>query len=417
MRTSILGLVFALVLAGFAVGGERQEGASDTPVFDEYYRLSREIETLGKNDTPVVREKRAVLRKKLGALRKALREEIGTRNAKIYEARQAELVCRARPEIPAGRKLGFALHDYPLVNGSTSTHPLGVLVACRLLGVDYTWTNRYHRPTSNRGIRASDAYWFEMSDYLVQYRLLATGESRFAERTAAFVNKQIVIHNGTHGGYVALTEKRSDLALLARRPSSKETKSAAGKGITFDVRPVALDAFVFVTHRSNPVRSLTTGQLKGIYSGQVGNWTEVGGHAAGIDAYQRNETSGSQQLMLSAFMGKTPILKSRNRLLRASMGGPYSALTENQNGIAYSVYFYEHFMAASPYTRALAVDGVEPTAETIRKKTYPYTTEVYVVIRKSEPAVSHARKLRDWLLTEEGQAVVSESGYVPLPTD
>ena len=99
------------------------------------------------------------------------------------------------------------------------------------------------------------------------------------------------------------------------------------------------------------------------------------------------------------------------------MAGPFRMLTKDQFGVAYSVYFYEHFMAACPYTRPLAVDGVLPTAETIGSRKYPYVTEVYVVMRRDEPKGTNARKLRDWLLTDEGQAVVAESGYVPLPRE
>ena len=223
------------------------------------------------------------------------------------------------------------------------------------------------------------------------------------------------MHHGTHPGYVALSERRADFCLLARRPSAAEQAAAKERSVTFDVRPVALDAFVFLAHRANPVKGLSTEQLKKIYTLDILDWKEVGGHDRPIRAYQRNETSGSQQLMRSVFVKGTPIRKPGRGLVRDGMGGPFGALTGDQDGIAYSVYFYEHFMAASPYTRALAVDGVEPTSETIRSRKYPYVTEVYAVIRKDEPEDSGARKLRDWLLSGEGQAVVAESGYVPLP--
>ena len=72
-------------------------------------------------------------------------------------------------------------------------------------------------------------------------------------------------------------------------------------------------------------------------------------------------------------------------------------------------------MAGSPYTRTIAVDGVRPTAETIRSGAYPYVAVVVVGIRADAPADSPPRRLRDWLLSPEGQKIVAESGYVPLP--
>jgi phosphate transport system substrate-binding protein len=71
-------------------------------------------------------------------------------------------------------------------------------------------------------------------------------------------------------------------------------------------------------------------------------------------------------------------------------------------------------MSGSPRTRTIAVDGVEPTYETIRQRKYPYTTEVFVVTRKGIVPTDPAARLRNWLLSPEGQSVVRESGYVPL---
>ena len=71
-------------------------------------------------------------------------------------------------------------------------------------------------------------------------------------------------------------------------------------------------------------------------------------------------------------------------------------------------------MAGSAYTRNLAVDGVEPTFETIRDRKYPYAAEVLVVTRKGMDPAAPAARWRAWLMSPEGQAVVRESGYVPI---
>jgi phosphate transport system substrate-binding protein len=106
--------------------------------------------------------------------------------------------------------------------------------------------------------------------------------------------------------------------------------------------------------------------------------------------------------------------KAQRRLIQHSMSGPYLALTKDEQGLAYSVYYYEHFMSGSPNTKTIAVDGVAPTYETIRSREYPYTTEVYIVTHAGLKKRSPIAKFRGWLLSEEGQAVVRESGYVPL---
>ena len=74
-------------------------------------------------------------------------------------------------------------------------------------------------------------------------------------------------------------------------------------------------------------------------------------------------------------------------------------------------------MSGSPRTQTIAMDGVEATYDTIRRRKYPLTTEVFVVTRKGLVPTEPAARLHDWLLSPEGQSVVRESGYVPLPAE
>ncbi len=98
------------------------------------------------------------------------------------------------------------------------------------------------------------------------------------------------------------------------------------------------------------------------------------------------------------------------------MSSVFLKLTSDKEGLAYSVHYYERFMSGSPRTRTIAVDGVEPTFESIRQRKYPHTTEVFVVTRKGIDPTGPTARLRDWLRSPEGQSVVRESGYVPLST-
>lgn len=104
-------------------------------------------------------------------------------------------------------------------------------------------------------------------------------------------------------------------------------------------------------------------------------------------------------------------------IVGSSMSSVYLKLTADENGLGYSVFYYEQFMIGSARTKLIAVDGVEPTTETIRTRKYPYATEVFVVTRAGIDKDSSPAKLRDWLLSPEGQAVVLESGYVPLASE
>ena len=293
--------------------------------------------------------------------------------------------------------LDLTARSYPSVDGSTSTHPLQVLVACQLLDVPCDWRKGSFLETT-RGIGP---------DWNV-------ADSRQAQRILQ------IQHSGTHGAYVRLIEGEAELILVARLPSEDELQAARDKGVALDAVPVALDAFVFLVHVDNGVDALEMETLRAIYAGRVSRWADVMDHAGRpgdvgqeIHPYQRNRNSGSQELMETLVMRGVPMGDAPNMLLE-TMSGPINAIGDDPQGIGYSVYYYATSINPGERVKLIGVDGVTPTPETIANRSYPLTTEVYAVIREGAPRKSKAVPLRDWLLTPEGQAVVERSGYVPV---
>lgn len=282
------------------------------------------------------------------------------------------------------------LRAYPRVDGSTSAQPLQLMAACVILKVEQNC------------IRAEEQ-----------------DPAGYAQRTFYYQppNAQAGIginirHSGTHESYVNLIEGAADLILVARGPSDYELLQAGEKGVNLEIRAVALDAFVFLVHTDNPIASLTLDQIRGIYSGKITDWDALG-WTGKITPYQREDDSGSQELMKQIVMRDIPLIYMPD-LIATKMTGPYLALNEDPSGIAYSVFYYANFMIQSPRVRMLGVNGVIPSTETIQAGTYPLVTEVYAVTRADAPPDSAAARLRDWLLTDEGQAAVAKSGYVPV---
>jgi ABC-type phosphate transport system substrate-binding protein len=97
-----------------------------------------------------------------------------------------------------------------------------------------------------------------------------------------------------------------------------------------------------------------------------------------------------------------------------SMMGPINAIHDDPLGIGYSVFYYATFMLPDENIKLLGIDGVIPTSETIASREYSLVTEVYAVVRADTAPNSPAVMLRDWFLTEGGQATVEESGYVRI---
>ncbi|MBI5031197.1 MAG: substrate-binding domain-containing protein [Chloroflexi bacterium] len=284
--------------------------------------------------------------------------------------------------------LNIIVRDYPRVDGSTSTIPLHRVVACKAFGLRCAWQKP---PFSERTISPDGIQ-----------NLRAGGDKVF----------QATQHHGTNPAYLNLIDGKTDLILVARPPSEDELKAAREKRIELDVRPFALDAFVFLANVQNPVDDLTIENARAIYTGKLTDWASLGGKGT-IKAYQRDRNSGSQELMDALVMKGTPMIKAPNMIIETMMGA-VNAIGGDAQGIGYSVYYYVTFMLPDKNVKLLSVNGIKPTSDNIAKRAYPLTAEVYLVTRKNMPRESMALMLRDWLLTEEGQAAVAESGYVPL---
>jgi phosphate transport system substrate-binding protein len=296
--------------------------------------------------------------------------------------------------------LEISTEIFPNISSSTSAHPLAVLIGCKILNISYVWTNDVYYPY----------YGYVYPENYIVPNASETDKEYIVENITYKVNR-----GGTHGSFVGLIEGNYSLIITARLPSEEELLLANNKSVQLISKPVALDAFVFILNENNNVNNLTTEQIQKIYTGEITNWSDVGGNETwNIIPYQRNKNSGSQELMETLVMKNLEMIDSRD-LMANSMSGPYNLLSREKKGIAYTVYYYKQFMANNfKNIKLCGVDSFYPNYDNIFNKLYPYTTDVYVVIRNDLDPTSPSYKIRDWLLGEEGQDIVKESGYVPI---
>ena len=198
--------------------------------------------------------------------------------------------------------------------------------------------------------------------------------------------------------------------------SEEQLEFLAENDFDYEMKPVAGEGFVFVVNRDNPVDSLTVEQLKGIYSGEITNWSEVGGDDVEIIAYQRNTDSGSQNYM-RAFMGDTPLMEPLTDQIPSSMYSILDVVANYENSvgaIGYSVYSYSDGMYEDlSKIKYIKVNGVEPSLENLYDGSYPLLGYNYAIYSAELDENSPTRALVDWMRSDEGQAVVASAGYVP----
>ncbi|MDR2687394.1 MAG: substrate-binding domain-containing protein [Oscillospiraceae bacterium] len=204
--------------------------------------------------------------------------------------------------------------------------------------------------------------------------------------------------------------------VLGTAPGEEELAIAAQRGVTFLQKPVCRDAFVFITGKNNPVDSLTLEQVRGIFSGEITNWKDVGGRDEAIQAYQREPGSGSQTGMEQLVMQGIPMANPEMVSIIAGMGELVDAVAEYKNSaasIGYSYRYYIDNQYGSVNLKQLKIEGIAPTDENIRNNGYPLSVNYVGAIRAGEEDAPGGLFL-DWILSEEGQACVAQAGYVPM---
>ena len=227
--------------------------------------------------------------------------------------------------------------------------------------------------------------------------------------------------NGTIDAYQRLINGEVDM-IFAAAPSQAQLEAAEHAGMELHMTPIGSEAFVFFVNNKNPVTGLTVEQVRGIYTGAITNWSQVGGRRQSIRPFQRAENSGRQSA-LQRLMGDLPLIEPEEEDRVAGMGGiirEVASYRNYRNAIGFSFRYYATEMVRNGDIRLLALDGVEPTKETIRDSTYPISSYFYAVTAApiGKPAPEERNETMaaflNWILSPQGQTLVEETGYVGL---
>jgi phosphate transport system substrate-binding protein len=283
----------------------------------------------------------------------------------------------------------LSLSNAPIIDGSDSTEPLRNLLMCRLLGIDCQW----HQNLATNGTWGVAPQWHSLSD----------------EDNKTL--QHILQNRNTHGSFVSLIDGENDIIITARGISRDEQKYADEKGAQLLSHPVAKDAFVFIVNPKNPVRNLSIEQIQKIYTGEIRNWKEVGGNDATINPYVRNRNSGSQEKMETIVMAGLAMI-DWPEMIGYVMLAPYYQLANDENGIAFTPFYYYDTIVNDERTQVIGVNGIVPSKQTIEDDSYPYVTHVMASVRADIDKSSTTYQLFYQLATGQHKDIVKESGYI-----
>lgn len=211
---------------------------------------------------------------------------------------------------------------------------------------------------------------------------------------------------GSGNGIKALMDGTTDIAMSSRDLKKKEADDLAKAGHKPIRYTVAYDAIIPVVNPKNTVKKLTLDQLRDVYAGKIKDWKELGGASAPIVVIGRDTSSGTYECFQELVMGKTRV--SPRALLQSSSGGVVQAVAGNPNAIGYIGIGY-----MDSQTHGLTVNGVAPTLDAAKNKTWPISRDLFL-FTAGEPTGA-AKQVIDFMLSAEGQKDVEKAGFVQVP--
>ncbi|MCR2804292.1 phosphate ABC transporter substrate-binding protein [Paenibacillus soyae] len=206
-----------------------------------------------------------------------------------------------------------------------------------------------------------------------------------------------VAGGGSGAGVKAAQAGTADIGMASRALKDEET------GIEPIV--IAIDGIAVVVNPGNSVEDLTVDQVKGIFSGAIKNWSEVGGQAGDIVVINREEGSGTRDAFGELVLGEEPFVAEA--IIQNSTGAVREAVGQDVNAIG-----YVSTGGLNDSVKALKVDGHEPTEENIKSAVYPIQRPFNFLVGEGKENSAVAQAFIDYVLSEEGQRIVVENGYV-----
>jgi len=205
---------------------------------------------------------------------------------------------------------------------------------------------------------------------------------------------------GSGVGIKQVGEGLVDIGNSGRAPSNEEVQK-------FDLKMFkwAIDGVGAVVNPKNPVRALTTDQLKSIFAGKITNWKQIGGADKSIDLYTRDEASGTRAVFWKKALGKGEISPKANVV--PSNGAMKTAVAGDPYGIGFvSVGHIDATVAP------VALDGVIPTIDTVKQGTYKVARGLYSNTKGRPTGLTE--KFIEYILSAEGQQIAAQNGFVPV---
>ncbi len=220
-----------------------------------------------------------------------------------------------------------------------------------------------------------------------------------------------VTGGGSGTGISALINGTTDICNASRPMKQSEREKLKQRFNTLGVEiKSSRDGLAVYVQESNPVKELTLQQLKDIYTGKITNWKDVGGNDVKIILYSRENNSGTYVYFKDNVLGGEDYAASAQNM--PGTAAVVNAVAKDKNGIGYGGAAYGKGIRFVKVKRDAKSEGYEPIKEHVMTGNYPISRFLYMYTR-SKPTGA-LKEYIDWILSTEGQEIVSKVGYFPI---
>jgi len=211
---------------------------------------------------------------------------------------------------------------------------------------------------------------------------------------------------GSATGFAALIDKTAAIGMASRPAKPEEIANGKAKGVEMKETTVAYDGIAVIVNTANSIKGLTKKQVEQIFTGEVTDWSAVGGSGGKISVYTRNTSSGTYAEFKELAMKKRDYAPDSQKL--AGNEQIAEEVNKNPNGVGY---------VGLAYTKAggikiMPIDGASPSKESVLAKNYPYARPTFYYTNGNPTGA--VKDFIDFTVGAEGQKIVEQVGFVPI---
>ena len=210
---------------------------------------------------------------------------------------------------------------------------------------------------------------------------------------------------GSTTGIAAIIDGTAQIGMSSREARATEVSTAAAKGVRMTPTVVSHDGMAVIVNAASLLTGLSKRQVEQVFTGDMTDWSAIGGRPGAISLYTRNTASGTYADFRNLAMSGRDYAASSQKL--AGNEQIAAEVARNPSGIGYVGLAYTN----TPGIKVLSIDGVSPSKQTVQSGAYPYARPNFFYTNGAPSG--DTKQFVDFVLSDAGQKIVESVGFVP----